>query len=134
LSDLDQAQVHYREGRLPESERIYQDLIDRPEPSPAALYGLALMRISQGKDPAAAELLQRSLEYERTPNALYYLGEIAERRGDREAAIASYGEALALPADACSGARPDRGDRRRQRSAGCRPASAPACSVLRDGE
>jgi tetratricopeptide (TPR) repeat protein len=95
LSDLEEAQAHYREGRLAESERIYQELIDRSESAPAALYGLALIRISQGDDPAAAQLLQRALECERAPNTLYYLGEIAERRGDRTGAIASYGEALA---------------------------------------
>jgi hypothetical protein len=96
LSDLEEAQAQYRDGKLAESERIYQDLIDRSEAPAAALYGLALIRISQGEDPAAAELLERALEYERAPNALYYLGEIAQRRGDREVAIASYGEALAL--------------------------------------
>jgi hypothetical protein len=94
-SALDQARSHYRDGRFAESAQIYEQLLARGEAPAEALYGLGLIRIAERRDDEARTVLERALDYERAPNTLYYLGEIAERAGDRTRAIACYGEALA---------------------------------------
>src|SRR5215467_10521002 len=65
-----------------------------------ALYGIGLARLSLNEDVAAEEALRDSLQREpRNADAVFYLGLIAERRGQRREAAGRYRDALALAPD-----------------------------------
>lgn len=81
----------HKAGRLAEAETIYLKLIRDRQTDADALHFLGLLRMHQGRRPAAIELMQRSLKF--APNnahAWNNLGNLMQAEQDEEGAEQAY--------------------------------------------
>ncbi|WP_179257774.1 tetratricopeptide repeat protein [Burkholderia sp. AU6039] len=87
----------YAEGKLKESEVVFNQLKVSNDFASEALSGLGMIRLRAGNNSAASELFEAALARKATnADAHYGLGVIAERQSTLEAALAYYQEALRL--------------------------------------
>jgi tetratricopeptide (TPR) repeat protein len=92
----------HREGRLPEAEGIYAELL-RQDPSDADVLHLqGVLAHQTGRHEWAAELIRRALSLQRTSAACTSLGTVLMALGRPAEALASYEDALALQPDSAA--------------------------------
>lgn len=94
---LESGRQLHRQGKLPEAERIYREILTRQPHHPEALHLLALLALRAGHVDAGIELLQRSLYASPAqPTVLLDLARALTQVRRADAAIAAYDSALAL--------------------------------------
>jgi predicted TPR repeat methyltransferase len=87
----------HRAGRLAEAEAIYLRLIRERQNDADALHFLGLLRVHQGRRPAAIEMMQRSLKIRsNNPHAWNNLGNVLLAENDQEGAEVAYTHATHL--------------------------------------
>jgi tetratricopeptide (TPR) repeat protein len=92
----------HREGRLPEAEGIYAELL-RQDPSDADVLHLqGVLAYQTGRHDRAVELIRRAISLHRTPAACLSLGTALMTLGRPAEALASYEDALALQPDSAA--------------------------------
>jgi predicted TPR repeat methyltransferase len=80
---------HHQQGRLPQAEAIYLDLLRSNANNSDALHYLGVLRMSQGKPAEAHEFLKRALTIApRNPDAWTSMGNISLGSNDRFAELA----------------------------------------------
>lgn len=95
--NIDDARRLFESGRLDEAENAYLALAREAEQRSEALYGLGLVALRRRQwDIAERWLIQSLHENSRDPNTRFYLGNLAERRGDAVLATRYYAEALSI--------------------------------------
>ncbi|MBO3748802.1 tetratricopeptide repeat protein [Streptosporangiaceae bacterium NEAU-GS5] len=97
LVDIGKARRMLKEGNLEQAKVAYSALLDDPSNRAEAYYGLGVVHF-KGRDlETASQWFTKSIEANyRSDNSLYYLGEIAAARGDRDAAVVLFARALVL--------------------------------------
>jgi tetratricopeptide (TPR) repeat protein len=92
---LAEANRLFASGNHAASEALFEELVVRGERTAEARHGLGLIALSRGDVREAWSHLEESVRVNpANADALYVMGQLAERAGDRDAAIALYGEAL----------------------------------------
>lgn len=87
------ARLLVSEGRLDEAREAFETLLLSAGESPELLLSLALVNLETDRLEEAQGYLERLLATGRREDAAhYYLGELAERRGDADAAVAAFAE------------------------------------------
>jgi tetratricopeptide (TPR) repeat protein len=88
------ARMLFKQGDLEAAKVQYKSALNASPNDGDILFALALIALEQGEDLKAQRHLERMVRWNRRPGeAHYYLGEIAERRSDTEAALQEYAEA-----------------------------------------
>ncbi len=96
-SGIHRALELHKAGRLAEAEAIYLRLLRVRSNDADALHFLGLLRVHQGRRPAAIELMQRSLKIlPNNPHAWNNLGNVLLAEHDEEAAEHAYIQATNL--------------------------------------
>jgi tetratricopeptide (TPR) repeat protein len=100
---LDLAMQHHAAGRLPEAEKIYQQILQIGPNQPVALHLLGVIAHQVGKNDIAVGLITKALaikpDYAEAHNNL---GLAFQGMGKLDDAVASYGQALAIQPDFAS--------------------------------
>jgi membrane protein YdbS with pleckstrin-like domain len=97
---IEHAKALIGEGKLPEAESVFRQLIDSGQELGEAFYGAGFVRLQMGDVNAAEQLFHSAVtEDPRQTNALYQLGVIAEKRSAPEQAVGLYERALAINPD-----------------------------------
>lgn len=94
---LAEARNQFEKGNLAESERLYNQAVPFNETAADACYGLGLIYLKNENAGAAKLAFEASVK--RSPqnaNAYYYLGQIWEKQGSREAALGFFKSALQI--------------------------------------
>ena len=87
----------HRAGRLAEAEAIYLSLLRERQNDADALHFLGLLRLHQGRRPAAIEMMQRSLKIRpNNPHAWNNLGNVLLAENDQDGAERAYTHATNL--------------------------------------
>ncbi len=87
----------HRAGRLAEAEAIYLRLLRERQNDADALHFLGLLRVHQGRRPAAIEMMQRSLKIRpNNPHAWNNLGNVLLAENDQDGAERAYMNATNL--------------------------------------
>lgn len=87
----------YERGAWTESARHFQDLVDRGDAAIEGHYGLGMIALTSRDLVAAQEHFLNVLDLDVWhPNALYWLGHLAEEQGDQIAARTLYGHAVMI--------------------------------------
>jgi len=85
------ALAHHQQGRLPEAEAVYLQLLQAQPKDVDALHYLGVLRIRQGRPDDAIQLIKRSLSIQsRNPDAWNNLGNVLRAGGDDKAAELAY--------------------------------------------
>jgi len=88
------ARMLFKEGDLETAKVHYNNALNASPNDGDVLFALALIALEQGEDLQAQRHLERMVRWNRrSGEAHYYLGGIAERRLDTEAALQEYAEA-----------------------------------------
>jgi tetratricopeptide (TPR) repeat protein len=88
------ARMLFRQGDLENAKVQYNDALTKSPNDGDVLFALALIALEQGEDFQAQQHLERMVRWnQRSGEAHYYLGEIAERRSDIETALQEYADA-----------------------------------------
>ena len=88
------ARMLFKKGDLEAARIQYNNVLNDSPNDGDVLFALALIALEQGEDLQAQQHLERMVRWNRrSGEAHYYLGEIAERRSDTEAALQEYAEA-----------------------------------------
>jgi predicted TPR repeat methyltransferase len=95
--DIRRAIELHKAGRLSEAEAMYLGILRRNATDADALHFLGLLRLHQGRRPAATELMQRSLKLVPTnPHAWNNLGNLYMADGQEDQAEEAYMQATRL--------------------------------------
>jgi tetratricopeptide (TPR) repeat protein len=97
---LDLAVQHHNEGRLPEAEKLYNQILQADPKQPIALHLLGVIAYQVGKNDVAVDLISKALDV--MPDyveAYNNLGNAFNGMGKLEEAVASYRKALAIKPD-----------------------------------
>jgi len=87
------ARMLFKEGDFEAAKVQYNNALNSSPNDGDVLYALALIALEQGEDLQAQQHLERMVRWNRrSGEAHYYLGGIAERRSDTEAALQEYAE------------------------------------------
>jgi protein O-GlcNAc transferase len=90
----------HQTGRLPEAERIYQQVLQVEPNNPDALHLLGILSSQLGKYDTAVQLIEKAiLHCPPNPGFLSNLGEANRRLGRLDDALDSYDKALAIKPD-----------------------------------
>ena len=88
------ARMLFKQGDLEAAKVQYNNALNASPHDGDVLFALALIALEQGEDLQAQQHLERMVRWNRrSGEAHYYLGEIAERRSDIEAALQEYANA-----------------------------------------
>ena len=100
MGDRTIAALHFNQGRYPEAESMFRDLL-RSEPNDSGLHSsLAACLGAQGRDAEALAEIEAALSLDPVNAEAYHnRGVLAERRGDAEGAAADYRTALRYSPD-----------------------------------
>src|ERR1700687_4724967 len=91
ISALPRAIALHKSGRLSEAEALYLSLLQKQPNNGDALHFLGMLRMHQGRRPAAIELVQRSLKVlPNNPHAWNNLGNLLLADGQDDAAQEAY--------------------------------------------
>ena len=97
---LDRAVRHQTAGRLPEAERIYQQILQTDPNQPVALHLLGVIAHQVGRNDIAVDLITKTLaknpDYAEAHNSL---GKVLRELGKLDEAVATYQKALAIRPD-----------------------------------
>ena len=97
---IDRAVRHHSAGRLPEAERIYQQILQADPHQPVALHLLGVINHQRGENDVAVGLITKALaiapDYAEAHNNL---GNALRGLGKLDEAVASYHKALAIAPD-----------------------------------
>ena len=96
---LRDAIAHHQTGRLPQAEILYRKILQAVPGHPDALHLLGLIAHQAGKIDNAVELIGRAIRSKPSGPMYYNLGVALQARGDVDAAIESYRQALARNPD-----------------------------------
>ena len=97
---LDLAVQHHSEGRLPEAEGLYQQILQADPNQPVALHLLGLIAHQVGKNDIAFDLITKALAVEPDyAEAHCNLGLVLHGLGKLDEAVASYHKALVIKPD-----------------------------------
>ena len=97
---IDLALQHHAAGRLPEAERIYQQILQADPNQPIALHLLGVIAHQVGKNDIAVDLITKALAIKPDyAEAHYNLGKAFTELGNLGEAAASYHKALAIYPD-----------------------------------
>ena len=97
---IDLALQHHIEGRLPEAESIYRQILTADPNQPVALHSLGMIANQLGKNNVAIDLIRKALAIKhRYPEAHINLGLIYHELGKLDEAVASYHKALDINSD-----------------------------------
>jgi hypothetical protein len=87
----------YAEGRLDESEALFQRLTSSTNFAAIGLCGVGMIRLSRGDLASAAPLFEEALQHsDVNADAHYGSGVVAEKQGNFEQAVSHYHRALSL--------------------------------------
>ena len=70
---IDLAVQHHNEGRLPQAEIIYQQILQSNPNHPIALHLLGVIALQMGKNDKAVNLIERALDVEPEPWMSVYM-------------------------------------------------------------
>ncbi len=91
------AREHHQAGRLPEAERICQEVLRADPKNPDALNLLGVIAHQTGKNLLAVEWIEKAIRQQPSnPKFLNNLGEASRALGRLEEALACYGKVLAI--------------------------------------
>ena len=97
---IDRAVRHHSAGRLPEAERIYQQILKADPSQPDALHLLGVIAHQKGKNDVAVGLITKALAIKPDyANAHNNLGMTLQDLGKLDEAVASYLKAIAIKPD-----------------------------------
>jgi len=100
MPTIQDAFEHYRHGRLPEAESVYQQLLAAAPNDSDALHYLGVLRMSQGRRDEAIDLVTRSLKFAPlNPHAWNSLGNMVAAARKMKSAEFAFKRALELKPD-----------------------------------
>jgi tetratricopeptide (TPR) repeat protein len=97
---IDIALQHHNADRLPEAERIYQQILQADPDQPVALHLLGVIAYQTGENSTAVDLITKALAIKPDyADAHSNLGNALKEQGKLDEAVASYHKALAIKPD-----------------------------------
>jgi tetratricopeptide (TPR) repeat protein/2-polyprenyl-3-methyl-5-hydroxy-6-metoxy-1,4-benzoquinol methylase len=100
IQPIDLARQHHGAGRLPEAERLYQEILQGEPDQPDVLHMLGLVSYQLGKSDIAIDLIKKAIALKPDYVEAYYnLGNVFKDWGRLEDAVGCYQKATTLKPD-----------------------------------
>jgi protein O-GlcNAc transferase len=88
---------HHKEGRLPEAEKIYRQILQSEPTQPSALHLLGMIAFQMGKNDAAADLINSAITHKPDyAEAHSNLGMVNYELGHHDEAIGNFRQSIAI--------------------------------------